>query len=143
MIEEAGRSEDVPTPLRTQGVVDDDQEFLQAEGLNDQTQEHLEEDLRTKLELGEEPVEAALVPLPGGAPTQASDVPLARLNEPRDRHRDQVRPTSFGKSEAAAQDDFGKFRCALITNHGPSPSSMALHDQYARKGGEEATGHYP
>jgi len=119
MVEKVARPEDVPAPFRAEGVIHDYQEFREVERLYNQHQKSHEEGFWAELETGEKAIEACLVPLPGGPQAQPPDVPLAPVDKPTDRRCRQVRPTPFGKSDAATQDYLRKLRCSLVEYHGP------------------------
>lgn len=121
VIEERSGSENMLSPFGTQGVVDDDQYPFQLEGLDYQVQLGFEESLRTKLEMRKETVETAFVAFPCRPQADLANMPLSRLNQPRNRHRRQVRPTPLGKRDTTTEDNLGKLRCTSVMNHGLSP----------------------
>ena len=112
-------AKDMFAPFGTQRIVDGDEEFLQLKGLDDQLQKGFEENLVTKLEMGEETVETGFVAFEACSVSEPADVPLAGLNQPGNCGRTKIRPASFGKGQTKVEDYFRKFRCSSVVDHGP------------------------
>jgi len=126
VIEEKASTVDVPAPFGTQRVVDGDQKLFEFECLDDQGKKSFEENLGTKLEMTEEAVETRFVTTETGAVTKATDMPLTGLDQPRDGHRRKIRPASFGKSQTKTEENLGKFRCRMVSNHSPFSGGCEL-----------------
>ena len=110
---------DMFAPFGAQRIVDSDQKFLQLKGLEDQKQKGFEKSLAPELEMGEETVEAGFVAFETRSVPEAADMPLAGLNQPWDSGRTKIRPAPFGKSQTKTEENLGKFRCRVVSNHSP------------------------
>lgn len=131
VIPEGAGAEDVFAPFGTQRIVDGNEKFLQLKGLNDQDEKRFEEGFGTELEMREEAVEAGFVAIETGAVTELPDMPLTRLDQPRDRSRTQIRPTSFGKGQTKTEENLGKVRCRMASKHGPSLRVCEMSSQHS------------
>lgn len=129
MIPEWAGAEDVLAPFGAQRIVDGNQKFFELKGLDDQDQKGFEESFGAELEMGEEAVETGFVAFESGSVTEPANMPLAGLNQPGNHRRTQIRPASFGKGQTKTEENFGKFRCRVVSNHSPFSGCVELSSQ--------------
>ena len=131
VIPEGASSKDVLAPLGTQGIVDDDEEFRQLKGLDGQDEKLFEENFGPEFEMGKETIETGFVAFETCSVTQLANVPLTRLDQPRNCGRAKIRPASFGKGQTKIEDYFRKFRCIPVVDHGPSLRVCEMSSQHS------------
>ena len=113
-------------PFGALRIVDGNQELFQLKRLDDQSQQDFEEYFVPEFEMGEETVETGFVTFETCGSRQTADMPLAGLNKPGNRGRTQIGPAPFGKGKTKIEDYFGKFRCRVVSNHGPFSGCVEL-----------------
>jgi len=119
VIPEGAGAKNAFAPFWAKCIVDGDEEFRQLKGLDDQNEKSFEKDFGPELEMGKETVEAGFVTFEPGSVPKLADMPLAGLDQPRYRHRAQIRPTPFGKGQTKTEENLGKVRCRVVVNHSP------------------------
>jgi len=129
MIPERAGAKDMFAPFGTKRIVDGDQKFFQLKALDDQNKKGFEKRLAPELEMGEESVKAGFVAFESGSVAETANMPLAGLNQPGNHRRSQIRPAPFGKGQTKTEENLGKVRCRVVSNHSPFSGCCELRSQ--------------